>query len=107
MAKAEANITRVAPAAPPVPTSIEEREPNSYGNLEEQICDLVRASDLATDTLQTVLNRERSDITPLIVSESERARIDFATWEVHKRALALKEFFYGDDSDAAESTHAA
>jgi hypothetical protein len=82
------------------PAAAEEKS-NCYGNMEEQICDLVRAADLAESLLEDTLSEGRAHGGgPLSVylPEQFQERLIFAAGEVNNRARALKDFFYRDRS---------
>ncbi|MDA9400901.1 MULTISPECIES: hypothetical protein [Bradyrhizobium] len=63
---------------------------NHYGNLEEQICDLVRAADIAATLVEIALKQAHPESLPAGVEE----RLIFAAYEVEKRAKALRDFAY-------------
>lgn len=66
------------------------RPENQYGELEEQICDLVRAADIAATLVETALKDAHPERLPAEVEE----RLIFAVYEVDKRAKALRDFAY-------------
>lgn len=92
------------PAVPVVPENA-----NHYGNLEEQVADLYRASELAATLLEDMLASERlsedffgpgrdvSDLVHLPTGYTER--LLFAAFEVHKRASALRDFCHDPKND--------
>jgi hypothetical protein len=86
---------RVAVAALPVAAAAEKR--NHYGNMEEQICDLLRAADLSAALLDDTLsegNVARENSSCIYLPEQFQERLIFAAYEVQKRAQALQDFMY-------------
>ena len=61
MAQAAHEGIRVAPEAPV--TMIHGEKQNHFGNTESQICDLVRAADLAASVLETAMTDVGTDDT--------------------------------------------
>lgn len=62
----------------------------SMTDLEGQICDLVRAADIAATLIETALKEGHPESLPADVEE----RLIFAAYEVDKRAKALRDFAY-------------
>jgi hypothetical protein len=90
-----AKSPRVKPAVASPPDS-EER--NHYFSIEDQVCDLVQAADLAAYVLEHTLTEQRVDPahagghTDLVMISSKTAeRLMFAAYQVLNRAMALRE----------------
>lgn len=71
------NNATASPAA-----ATESEASNHYGNVEEQICDLVRAADIAATLLETALKDAHPERLPAEVEK----RLIFAAYQVDKRA---------------------
>ena len=93
MPKTKRKSSQVAVTAP----AAAEEKSNHYGNLEEQICDLLRAADLSAALLESLLSggRLEKDSASIYLPDQFAERLIFAAYEVEKRALALKDFMYG------------
>jgi hypothetical protein len=83
-----------------VPASAEEKS-NCYGNMEAQICDLVRAADISATLLEDTLSQGRvaGGAMSIYLPDQFQERLIFAAYEVEKRARALRDFFYGSDKE--------
>ena len=91
MAKRKSVVDTAADTAPAAA-----EEGNCYGNMEEQVCDLVRAADLAASLLENTLSDGRahgggSDL-HVYLPEPFQERLIFAAYQVLERAQALKDF---------------
>jgi hypothetical protein len=75
-----------------------EEKSNHYGDLEEQICDLLRAADLSATLPESLLSEGRieKNSANIYLPDQFAERLIFAAYEVEKRADALKDFMYGD-----------
>jgi hypothetical protein len=92
MPKTKRKSSQVAVTAP----AAAEEKRNHYGNVEEQICDLVLAADLSATILEGLLSggRLENKSQTIYLPEPFQERLIFAAYEVEKRARALKDFMY-------------
>jgi hypothetical protein len=78
----------------PIAAAAAEEKSNHYGNAEEQICDLLRASDLSASLLERLLTEGRidQDSASIYLPHQFAERLIFAAYQVRERAEALKAF---------------
>jgi hypothetical protein len=86
MARTKRKSSRVADTAPVA--SAEKR--NQNGNVEEQICDLLRATDLSATLLEGPLSGgRRENCSSVYLPEQFQERLIFAAYKVEKRRRVL------------------
>jgi hypothetical protein len=90
MAKVKPKSSKVTDAAPASAAEMS----NHYGNVEDQICDLVLAADISATLLEGLLKggRLESGSNSIYLPDQFQERLIFAAYEVEKRARALKDF---------------
>jgi hypothetical protein len=83
------------------PGAAADEKTNHFGNLEEQICDLLRAADLSVSALENLLEEGRieKDSVSIYLPDQFAERLIFAAFQVKERAQALKDFLYSGGTD--------
>jgi len=83
------------------PSAASDEKTNHFGDLEEQICNLLRAADLSASVLENLLEEGRieRDSVSIYLPDQFAERLIFAAYQVKERAQALKDFLYSDGAD--------